>query len=205
MDLKVTGDPGQGNTYIETHVQDVGSYNPNALEVKHYHYECSTESRMGSYFRRLLSEIEQHSTAKIVEELKDYTTKLDGTKSMEEKLSDGGFRRMFIKEAIHAKDLFAKKSQLYSFYPSAQQIFLYLFAKIKHEFYTSVFPLIEDREPTRKVMERVREKIVTPIMQEIDSHGANDRFLLLTDDHIYGMIYFLTQMCHLNWKDYDYL
>ena len=145
------------------------------------------------------------STAKIVEELKDYTTKLDGTKSMEEKLSDGGFRRMFIKEAIHAKDLFAKKSQLYSFYPSAQQIFLYLFAKIKHEFYTTVFPKIEDGEPLRTVMELMRERIVTPIMQQLNSHGTHDRYLNFTEDHIYGMIYYLTGMCHLNWKDYDNL
>lgn len=205
MDLKVTGDPGQGNTYNETRLQGVGSYNPNAREVNHYHYNSASGSRMDSYFQSLLDEIEQHSTAEIIEELKAYTTKLDGTKDVEEKLTDGGFRPSRIEEAMRLKEMYAKKAMLYSCYPSAQKIILYLFAQIKHEFNTSIFPLIEDGEPLRTVMEQIRTRIVKPIMQSLDANGAHDRYLNFTDDHIYGMIYYLTGMCHLNWKDYDNL
>ena len=202
MDLKVTGNPGQGNTFNETTLGNVGSYNPNAKEVK---YIIGGSSRMDSYFQSLLDEIEQHSTAETIEELKAYNTKLDGTKDVEEKLTDGGFRPLRIEEAKRMKEMYAKKATQYDCYPSAQKIILYLFAQIKHEFNTSIFPLIEDGEELRTVMEQIRTKIVKPIMRTLDDNGAHDRYLNFTDDHIYGMIYYLTGMYHLNWKDYDRL
>ena len=205
MDLKVSGDPGQGNIFNETQLQSAGSYNPNAREVNHFHYASAPGSRMDSYFQSLLGEIEQHSTAEIIEELKAYTTKLDGTKDVEEKLLDGGFRPSHIEDAKRMKEMYAKKAMQYDCYPSAQKIILYLFAQIKHEFNTYIFPLIEDGENLRTVMEQIRTKIVKPIMQSLDANGAHDRYLNFTDDHIYGMIYYLTGMCHLNWKDYDCL
>ena len=110
---------------------------------------------MDSYFQSLLDEIEQHSTAEIIEELKEYTTKLDGTKDVEEKLTDGGFRPSRIEEAKRMKEMYAKKAMCYSCYPSAQKIILYLFAQIKHEFNTSIFPLIEDGELTTQKITRV--------------------------------------------------
>lgn len=56
-------------------------------------------------------------------------------------------------------------------------------------------------------MDQLRQKIVNPIMATLDEGGAHDQYLNFTEDHIYGMIYYLTGMCHLNWKDYqdDYL
>lgn len=205
MDLSVTGNPGQGNTFSETRLQSTGSYNPNAHEVNHYHYASAAGSRMDSYFQSLMQEIESHVKAEVLEELKEYTTKLDGTKDVEEKLTDGGFRPSRIEEAKRMKEMYAKKAMQYDCYPSAQKIILYLFAQIKHEFNTSIFPLIEDGESLRTVMEQLRTKIVRPIMQSLDANGAHDRYLNFTDDHIYGMIYYLTGMCHLNWKDYDNL
>ena len=205
MDLSVTGNPGQGNTFTETRLQSTGSYNPNAHEVNHYHYASAAGSRMDSYFQSLMQEIESHVKAEVLEELKEYTTKLDGTKDVEEKLTDGGFRHSRIEEAKRMKEMYAKKAMQYDCYPSAQKIILYLFAQIKHEFNTSIFPLIEDGESLRTVMEQLRTKIVKPIMQSLDANGAHDRYLNFTDDHIYGMIYYLTGMCHLNWKDYDNL
>ena len=99
--------------------------------------------------------------------------------------------------------MYAKLAFQYDCYPSAQKIFHSLFARIKHEFDTSIFPLIEQKQPLNTVMEQIRLKIVIPIRDMLETNGAYDKYMGLNEDHIYGMIYYLTGMCHLNWKDYD--
>ena len=135
--------------------------------------------------------------------LKYYQTKLDGTKGVEEKLADGGFRPAKIQEAKRLKELYAKIAMRYDCYPSAQKIIYDLFARIKHEFDTSIFPLIEQQQPVTILMQNIRNKIVIPIRDMLESNGSHDTVLGFNEDHIYGMIYYLTGMCHLNWKDYD--
>ena len=49
----------------------------------------------------------------------------------------------------------------------------------------------------------LRINIVKPLMEKLERNGASDEYLRFSEDHIYGMIYYLTGMCHLNWKDYD--
>lgn len=203
MELKVQGNPGQGNSFNDVTV-DGGSYNPNAKNVYHY-YSVSGLSRMGTYFQRLMEEIQKNVTDDIIEDLLFYKTKLDGTKDVEEKLSDGGFQQSKIQEAVRLKEMYAKKALLYDCYPSAQKINLTLFARIKHEFDDTIFPLIKQGQPLAVVMQQIRMKIVIPIMELIEENGAHDEYLNYTEDHIYGMIYYLTGMCHLNWKDYDNL
>jgi len=187
------------------HIQTAGSVNPNATSVSDtYHiHNAVAPSRMDSYFQRLIEEVEQKVRAEIIDELLYYTTKKDGTLGMERKLIDGGFRQDLIMEALRQKEFYAKKSMRYDCYPSAQHIFLLLFARIKNEFNTSIYPLIVAETPVNTVMEQLRSKIVVPIMEMLDAHGAHDQYLNFTEDHIYGMIYYLTGMCHLNWKDYD--
>lgn len=178
---------------------------PNATKAEQNFYASSTPTRMSTYFQDLLDEIRGEIKDEVIEELLWYTTKMDGTKDMEEKLTDGGFRQRTIQEAKRYKQMYAKKAMQYDCYPSAQKIILFLFARIKHTFDTSVMPLIEQQQPLSTVMLTVREMIVSPIMELIEANGAHDRHLNFTEDHIYGMIYYLTGMCHLNWKDYDNL
>jgi len=187
------------------HIGTAGSVNPNATSVNDtYHiHNAVVPSRMDTYFQRLIEEIQQNVKAEIIDELLYYTTEKDGTLGMERKLTDGGFREESILEALKQKEFYAKKSMRYDCYPSAQKIFLLLFARIKNEFNTSIYPLIEAQQPLPVVMSQLRQKIVNPVMDMLDAHGAHDQYLNFTEDHIYGMIYYLTGMCHLNWKDYD--
>lgn len=198
MELKVDGNPGQGNTYEEKTYQHVDDYYDHPTI-----YRLERGTRMDTYFQRLIEEIQQNVKAEIIDELLYYTTEKDGTLGMERKLTDGGFREESILEALKQKEFYAKKSMRYDCYPSAQKIFLLLFARIKNEFNTSIYPLIEAQQPLPVVMSQLRQKIVNPIMDMLDAHGAHDQYLNFTEDHIYGMIYYLTGMCHLNWKDYD--
>lgn len=202
MDFNVSGDPGQGNTFSETRVEGVGSYNPAATTVNNNNYYRNS-TRMASDFEKLREEILKDVKRETIEELNYYITKLPGTKSAEEKLIDGGFRPSRIDEAIRLKELYAKKAMQYDCYPSAQQINLDLLSRIKHEFDDSIFPLIVVQHDLSIVMQQIRSKIVNPIMQMLNENGASDEHLHYTEDHIYGMIYHLTGMCHLNWTDYD--
>ena len=203
MDLNVTGDPGQGNSYNETTLQHVDSFNPGATTVTNNYNYSSNSSRLASDFERLRQEILKGVKQETIEELKYYITKLPGTRSAEDKLSDGGFKPSSIREAIRLKDLYARRATMYQDYPAAQQINLDLFSRIRHEFDDTIFPIIEGGADLSSVMQQIRTKIVNPIMQLLNENGAYDEHLHYSEDHIYGMIYYLTGMCHLNWKDYD--
>ena len=204
MDIKVTGDPGQGNSYNETTLQHVDSFNPAATTVNNNHYYSSnSSSRMAADFERLRQEILKGVRQETIEDLKYYITKLPGTRSAEEKLSDGGFKKSSIRDALRLKELYARRATMYQDYPSAQQINLDLFTRIRHEFEDTIFPIIESGAELSVVMQQIRTKIVIPIMQLLNENGASDEHLHYSEDHIYGMIYYLTGMCHLNWKDYD--
>ena len=163
----------------------------------------NSRSRLYATFERLEQEILNNTTQEVIDELLMYTTKLDGTKGLEEKLQDGGFQKMFIQKAIIQKEMYAKRATKYECYPAAQEIILSLFARIKNEFDVRIYPMIITGVDVPLIMQEVHKQIVSPILQMIETNGANDQSLYFNMDHIYGMIYYLTGMCHLNWKDYD--
>ena len=159
----------------------------------------NSRSRLSATFERLEQEILNNTTQEVIDELLMYTTKLDGTKGLEEKLQDGGFKNLFIQKAILQKEMYAKRATKYECYPAAQK----MFARIKNEFDIKIYPMISKGADVSSIMQEVHKQIVSPILQMIETNGANDQSLYFNMDHIYGMIYYLTGMCHLNWKDYD--
>ena len=163
----------------------------------------NSRSRLSATFERLEQEILNKTTQDVIDELLMYTTKWDGTKGLEEKLQDGGFKNLFIQKAILQKEMYAKRATKYECYPAAQKIILSLFARIKKEFDIKIYPMISKGADVSSIMQEVHKQIVSPILQMIETNGANDQSLYFNMDHIYGMIYYLTGMCHLNWKDYD--
>ena len=163
----------------------------------------NSRSRLSATFERLEQEILNNTRKEVIDELLMYTTKLDGTKGLEEKLQDGGFQKIFIQKAIIQKEMYAKRATKYECYPAAQEIILSLFARIKNEFDVRIYPMIITGVDVPLIMQEVHKQIVSRILQMIEMNGANDQSLYFNMDHIYGMIYYLTGMCHLNWKDYD--
>lgn len=120
---------------------------------------------------------------------------------MEAKLKDGGFSQSAIDKARRLKMYFAKKSTRFQYYESAQLIDGYLFAKLCQRFDTYILPNIESH-PLCDIRQMVYEKVVLPIIDEINANGSCDRQLCYNEDDIYGMLYYLTGKCHINWKDY---
>lgn len=200
INLSVNGDPGTGNSFNDTKIRKVDNYNPNAREVNNYYTQ--SESRLGGWFRRLNDEINNDiRLQKKLDDIKRYRTKLPHTIGLEAKLKDGGFSQSAIDKARRLKMYFAKKSTRFQYYESAQLIDGYLFAKLCHRFDTYILPNIESLSLC-DIRQMVYEKVVLPIIDEINANGSYDRQLCYNEDDIYGMLYYLTGKCHINWKDY---
>ncbi len=181
----------------------VGNLNPAAHTVNNNYYGNAETSRMAADFEKLRQEIRKGITQNIFDELDYYLTELPGTRPAEDKLSDGHFSDYQIREAMRQKDLYARRAEKYKYYPAAQQIIYDIFCCIKNEFYTSIYPMVEAGQPLADILLALRINIVKPLMEKLERNGASDEYLRFSEDHIYGMIYYLTGMCHLNWTVYN--
>lgn len=196
-------------SYQTYNVDQAGQINPSATTVNNNYVSESTvvygngSSRLATDFDRLRLEIRKGVTQNVFDELDFYLTELPGNRPAEKKLQDGRFNEHQIQEAMRQKDLYARRAERFKYYPSAQQIIYDLFSNIKNEFYASIFPMVENQQPLPDIMLALRTNIVKPIMKMLNENGSHDEHLHFGEDHIYGMIYYLTGMCHLNWTVYN--
>lgn len=160
-------------------------------------------TRFAKRFEKLNSEVTSDERYEgIMESLKYYLTRLDGIDAPT-KLEDGGFKESEVIEAMKKKDKFAKRLQLNRFYESAQWIDSQLFAKIKMNFEAFILPLVNKSSSKEEIMREVVMRVIEPVLELINIEGENDEVLNYNADDIFGMIYYLTGQCHLNWKNYD--
>ncbi|HOZ13882.1 MAG TPA: hypothetical protein PK784_03770 [Tenuifilaceae bacterium] len=165
----------------------------------------SKQTRFSKRFEKLNKEVASDERYEgIMESLKYYLTKLDGI-DMPTKLEDGGFKKNEIIEATRKKERYAKKLELNRFFESAQWIDSQLFGKIKMDFEAFVLPLINKGASKDEIFKEVVIKVVQPVLDLINVEGECDEVLNYNADDIFGMVYYLTGQCHLNWKDYDSL
>jgi hypothetical protein len=161
------------------------------------------KTRLSKRFEKLNTEIASDIRYEgVMEALEHYLTKLDGV-DMPTKLADGGFTQEEIIKAQKRKEKYAKKAEKNRFFESAQLIDSELFAKIRMDFETYVEPLINAQSGKDAVRVAVRERVVQPILDMVNTDGEHDEVLRYDTDDVLGMIYFLTGKCHLNWKNYD--
>ena len=203
-ELSIYGNPGTGNRYEDTRIGRVTNYNPSASRVTSHIHVASAEHRLARWFRSLQEEFRsdirlQHT----LDDIMRYHTRLPKTIGLEAKLQDGGFRPTDIAGAERSKRAFCKKMTRYQYFESAQRIDGYLFARIVHLFDTYVMPLIREGRPTDAIRQAVYEEVIMPVMEEVNTHGGDDRCLGYNEDDLYGMLYYLTGKCHINWADYD--
>lgn len=161
------------------------------------------QTRFAKRFQKLNNEVKSNDRYEgIMESLKFYLTSRDGI-DMPTKLKDGGFKSNEIIEATMKKQNYAKRLELNKYYESAQWIDSQLFAKIKMDFEAFVMPLINAEASKDVVLREVVLKVVQPVLDLINVEGENDEVLNYNADDVFGMIYYLTGQCHLNWKNYD--
>ncbi|WP_417873509.1 ABC-three component system protein [Xanthomarina gelatinilytica] len=161
------------------------------------------KTRFARRFEKLNQEVKNDDRYEgTMESLKYYLTKLDGV-SAEAKLYDGGFNENEVISAIRRKERFAKRLQLNRFFESAQWIDSQLFAKIKMDFEAFILPLIDNGSSKSEILKEVVIKVVQPVLDLINLEGEDDEVLNYNADDIFGMVYYLTGQCHINWKNYD--
>lgn len=161
------------------------------------------KTRFARRFEKLNQEVESDIRYEgTMESLKYYITQLDGIDA-QTKLYDGGFNEIEVISAIRKKERYAKRLEKNKFFKSAQWIDSHLFAKIKMDFDAYVLPLMKVNTSKDEIFEVVVVKVVQPVLDLINLEGEDDDFLNYNADDIFGMVYYLTGQCHINWKNYD--
>ena len=155
-------------------------------------------------FQKLAKEIEQDQRyEKTIDDLEYYNTILDGSLGLEQKLQDGGCLKSEIDRALRQKLKFAKKQEKYKYYESAQYINSHLFAEILLKFEDYVKPLIYNHANKVEVFKAVSNDVIHPILDKLNIEGVDDDYLCYDAEDVYGMVYYLTGICHINWKNYE--
>lgn len=131
----------------------------------------------------------------LCQELDYYNSKIDGDLiGLDEKLKDGN-REKIIFYAKSAKEKFHKKLMTTSQYSYvAQNINIWLLAKVKRSFMMEIYSLICNEESEEKINFLITERIINPVKLEL---GIN--LFKYDEEDIMGMIFFLTGNCHLKW------
>lgn len=204
MELNINGNPGTGNRFQDVKMDQVGSYNPAAKKVIINQTPIAPQSRLASWFARLQEDFKNDvRLQKKMNDIMRYRTKLPHTIGLEQKLLDGGFAKKAIDKARRQKQSYAKKATKYQYYEMANKIDNYLFAIVSDHFDREVLPLIEDEKPLREINQAVYDKVILPVMEELNAVGSSDTCLCYTLDDVFGMLYYLTGNCHINWAIYD--
>lgn len=164
----------------------------------------TNKTRFSKRFDKLNKEVASDEKYEgVMDSLKHYLTKLDGI-DMPTKLKDGGFTESEIIKATRRKEKYAKKLEKNLFFESAQWIDSQLFAKIMIDFETYIEkPLINKGANKDDILIAVVEKVIKPVLELINIEGENDDVLNYSLEDVFGMVYYLTGKCHINWKDYD--
>jgi hypothetical protein len=159
--------------------------------------------RLSSWFEKLNAEVSNNSKYEVVlDELERYITKKDSI-GLVRKLEDGGFTKSDIQRANEKKQAYWKKLEKNKMFEYAQRIDIDLLAKIKIDFEVHIEPLIIAGENKDVIMKAVLKDVVNPILNILNEDGAADNVLYYNTEDVFGMIYFLTGKCHLNWTNYD--
>ena len=204
MEIKIKGNPGTGNRYEDVRLEQVGSYNPNAKEVHIHQQSVDHNNRLVTWLRKLQDEVDNDiKIQEKMDSIRRYHTKLPHTLGLKRKLQDGGFAKTAIDKACRLKQGYAKKATKYQYYEMANRIDDYLFAIVSNHFDIYVLPLIEAQKPQNEINQAVYEKVIIPVVEELNVNGADDTCLCYTIDDIFGMLYYLTGNCHINWTIYD--
>jgi len=115
------------------------------------------------------------------------------TRSLEQKLQAGD-RADLIKVAQWSKETFTKKLAKFSFFQSAQEVHSLVLARIWSVYTHQVYPLIKKGTDRIHVEASIQELIVIPLVEELSSPP-----LRYQDPEVYGMLYFLTGNCYIEW------
>ncbi|MFZ4929565.1 ABC-three component system protein [Chryseobacterium sp. Mn2064] len=168
-----------------------------SYKTYNYNYSNSSSTYIQDLYQRYEKEKKENPGFKdFCDELDYYNSVIDEQViGLEEKLRQGGRERILfyaltVKDAFHRKLL--QNSQLSVI---AQEINIYLLAKVRRGFMMEIYGLICDGAPEEKINQLITERIIKPVQDDL---GIN--LFRYTEDDIMGMIFFLTGNCHIKWN-----
>ena len=115
-------------------------------------------------------------------------------RTLEQKLLAGN-RKAQVKHALRMKDFFARRLLEHELYESAQSADAYLLGEVCTRFNNTIYPLIIKGDQEALIATLIDSQVVDPILQLL----SKDDILSHRREEVYGMIYFLTGNCHINW------
>jgi hypothetical protein len=132
----------------------------------------------------------------IIDELLHYRKYAKNTPfiGLEKKLENGN-RLKYLQFAEISKEKFAKKILINEHSESAQLIYAFLLAKVYTSFQTNIYTRLNEGHPEEFINQLISESIIKPLEELL-----GDNLLRIYDDEIYGMVYFLTDNCHIKWN-----
>jgi len=190
--------------------QEIGNHNneinqQNNFASVHGDVLLTPKTRWQKRFEKLQEEVKNDKRYEsFIEDFNTYNTIQDGI-GLEQKLIDAGFSQREILRAMKFKEKYAKRVVMGEMFHAQQEIDVEIFSIIDNNFETYIYQKILENCERSVILECLMEKVVQPILDILNKEGESDDFLNYTANDIYGMIYFLTGKCHLNWKDYDSL
>lgn len=116
----------------------------------------------------------------------------DGIDGLEAKLRHAG-RAEELSLAVRKKEMFYRLLVEFSHFPSAQQIFAYLLARIEQTFSCHLHPLATglNRQQFDVLIE---EKVLIPVIEEVGAGVFSMNAALVS-----GMVYWLGEQCYVRW------
>jgi len=115
-------------------------------------------------------------------------------RTLEEKLRAAN-RDSQLRHALRMKELFARRLIEHELYESAQEADACLLGEVCTRFNNSIYPLIIKRESEVVIAHAIETQVVTPVMALL----GDDELLSHRREEVFGMIFFLTGNCHINW------
>ena len=138
-----------------------------------------------------------NTTNEVLESLKEYIPDEQDLEALEKdleiKLTAAG-RQDLVEEARRYKERFRQRLERYILYPAAQAIYAYLLGHVLTRFNSMVKPAIEEGYSVQQVSALVQEQVVEEIIRSIPETEP-----ICDHPALYGMIYFLTGNCYIDW------
>jgi hypothetical protein len=154
-----------------------------------------------SQLEKLYSKLEEEKKksqvfTEIIDELLHYRKFAKNTAfiGLEKKLENGN-RLKYLQFAEISNEKFAKKILINEHSESAQLIYAFLLAKVYTSFQTNIYTRLNEGHPEEFINQLISESIIKPLEELL-----GDNLLRIYDDEIYGMVYFLTDNCHIKWN-----
>lgn len=167
-----------------------------------FNYNEARRDNTYTLLNKLYEQYQQDVRAKkqtdnIIRDLRKYyvASVEDQLRDLEGKLVDSGYDEL-LKQAKRYKSQFRQRIEEFRLFPSAQAIYAYLLGVVLTKFETYVLPSVQNKRPTAEIHELMQIKVVEAIIQTIPEVEPTCDY---TD--IYGMIYFLTGNCFIEWQE----